>query len=61
MVSEAKLYLDRAEDEILLSKIDLELSTNNKTKEFFGIPVEKTFYYSVISQLFQQSQIRLLS
>jgi len=52
MVSETKLYLDRAEDEILLSKKDLELSTNNNTKELFGISVEKTFYYSVISHAY---------
>ena len=49
MVSEAKLYLDRAEDEILLSKKDLEISIDNKIKELLGIPSEKTFYYSVIS------------
>ncbi len=52
MVSEVKLYLDRAEDEILLSKKDLECSTDKKTKEFLGIPEEKTFYYSVISHAY---------
>ncbi|MEK6860167.1 MAG: hypothetical protein AABX54_05125 [Nanoarchaeota archaeon] len=52
MVSEVKLFLDRAEDEILLSQKDLELSTNNETKGILGIPKEKTFFYSVISHAY---------
>jgi len=52
MVSEAKLYLQRSEDEILLSKKDLDLSIDKETKEFLGIPEKKTFYYSVISHAY---------
>ena len=52
MVSEIKLYLQRSEDEIILSKTDLDLSTDKKIKEMLGIPSEKTFYYSVISHAY---------
>ena len=52
MDSEIKLYLDRAEDEFLLSQKDMELSSDPKTKETFGIPAEKTFFYSVISHAY---------
>ncbi|HJX50744.1 MAG TPA: hypothetical protein VJ438_04745 [Candidatus Nanoarchaeia archaeon] len=52
MDSEAKLYLDRSEDEFLLSQKDLELSKEPKIKETFGIPLEKTFFYSVISHAY---------
>jgi len=47
--SEVNLYLLRAEDEFLLSKKDLQVSRDDKTKDFLGIPKYKTFYYSVIS------------
>jgi uncharacterized protein (UPF0332 family) len=52
MDSEVNLYLLRAEDEFLLSQKDLQISTDNKTKEFFGIQKDKTFYYSVISHAY---------
>ncbi len=52
MVSEARLYLDRAEDEILLSQKDLDCSINSEIKEILGIPKEKTFYFSVISHAY---------
>jgi len=52
MDSEASLYLLRAEDEFLLAQKDLQLSTDIKTKEFLGIPLEKTFFYSVISHAY---------
>ncbi|MDP2924759.1 MAG: hypothetical protein Q8N99_00135 [Nanoarchaeota archaeon] len=52
MVSEVNLYLDRAEDEILLSQKDLDCSINKETKDILGIPSEKTFYFSVISHAY---------
>jgi len=52
MDSEASLYLLRAEDEFLLAQKDLQISLDNKTKEFLGIPLEKTFFYSVISHAY---------
>jgi len=52
MDSEANLYLLRAEDEFLLSQKDLQASTDEKTKDFLGIPKDKTFFYSVISHAY---------
>jgi len=52
MDSEINLYLLRAEDEFLLSQKDLQTSIDEKTKEFLGIPKEKTFFYSVISHAY---------
>jgi len=52
MDSEVNLYLLRAEDEFLLSQKDLQLSTDDKTKDLLGIPKDKTFYYSVISHAY---------
>jgi uncharacterized protein (UPF0332 family) len=52
MDSEVNLYLIRAEDEFMLSRKDLQISTEDKTKEFLGIPKEKTFFYSVISHAY---------
>jgi uncharacterized protein (UPF0332 family) len=52
MVSEVNLYFIRAEDEFLLSKKDMQLSTDLNAKEFFGIPKDKTFFYSVISHAY---------
>ena len=52
MDSKVNLYLLRAEDEFLLSKKDMQISTDDKTKEFLGVPKEKTFFYSVISHAY---------
>ena len=52
MDSEVNLYLLRAEDEFLLSQKDLQISIDDKTKEFLGIPKEKTFFFSVISHAY---------
>jgi uncharacterized protein (UPF0332 family) len=52
MVSEVNLYFIRAEDEFLLCQNDMQLSIDNKTKEFLGIPDDKTFFYSVISHAY---------
>jgi uncharacterized protein (UPF0332 family) len=52
MDSEVELYILRAEDEFLLSQNDMTISTDEKTKEFLGIPKDKTFFYSVISHAY---------
>ena len=52
MDSEVNLYLLRAEDEFLLAQKDLQASIDDKTKDFLGIPKDKTFYYSVISHAY---------
>jgi len=52
MDSETQLYLLRAEDEYLLSQKDLQVSIDDKTKEFLGIQKNKTFFYSVISHAY---------
>ncbi|MEI6731837.1 MAG: HEPN domain-containing protein [archaeon] len=52
MDSEGKIYLNRAEDEFLLAKKDLDLSTKDEVKAFLGIPKEKTFYNSVITHAY---------
>lgn len=49
MVLEYELMLARAEDEIILAKIDMEVSTKNELKEIFGVSENKTFFHSVIS------------
>src|SRR3989344_3230858 len=49
MVSEVELYLIRAEDEFLLASTDMKLSTDAETKKKLGVPIEKTFFHSVIS------------
>ena len=49
MVSEYELMLARAEDEIILAKIDMEVSIKNELKEMFGILEDKTFFHSVIA------------
>lgn len=52
MDSEVNLYLKRAEDEFLLAKKDLQISTDFKLKEIFGIAKEKTFFHSVITHAY---------
>jgi len=52
MDSEVKIYLARAENEILLSGNDMKISLDNETKNFLGIPLEKTFFNSVISHAY---------
>ena len=65
MDSEVELYFIRAEDEFLLAQKDMQISTDNKIKEFLGIPAEKTFFYSVISHayysIFYSAKAYLLS
>jgi len=52
MDSEAKIYLDRAGNEILLSENDMRMSIDDETKKFLGIPMEKTFFNSVINHAY---------
>jgi uncharacterized protein (UPF0332 family) len=52
MESMSKLYMQRAEDEYLLSMSDMKISTEVSAKEIMGIPKDKTFYYSVISHAY---------
>lgn len=50
MDSIVKLYLERAENEMLIAKTNFEISTNNELKEILKIPVDRTFFNTVISQ-----------
>jgi len=52
MASEAELYAIRAEDEFLLAEKDMLISTDAKVKAELGIPIGKTFFYSVISHAY---------
>lgn len=52
MGSEAELYALRAEDEFLLAEKDMLISTDAKVKAELGIPLGKTFFYSVISHAY---------
>jgi len=52
MASETELYLNRAQDEFLLAKKDMELSMDDSIKQRLGIPADKTFFYSVISHAY---------
>ena len=52
MGSEVRLYLIRAEDEFLLSRNDMRISTDSWLKEELGIPKEKTFFSSVITHAY---------
>jgi len=52
MVSETELYMQRAEDEFLLAKNDMTLSNDVELKVKLGIPIDKTFYHSVISHAY---------
>lgn len=52
MDSEAKIYIDRAENEIILSENDMKISLEDETKKVLGIPAEKTFFNSVIGHAY---------
>lgn len=52
MDSKVKLYLERAENEVLLAKTNFEISTNLELKNILKIPKEKTFFNDVISQCY---------
>jgi len=65
MDSEVKLYMQRAEDEFLLSQKDMSISTDDDAKNALGIPKGKTFFHSVISHayycIFYSAKAYLLS
>lgn len=52
MGSLADAYLARAGNELILAKINLEISTNDKYKEIFMIEKTRTFFNDVISQVY---------
>ena len=52
MDSEVKLYMQRAEDEFLLSQKDMSISIDDNAKNILGIPKGKTFFYSVIGHAY---------
>lgn len=52
MDSKTKLYLERGENELLLAKVNFDISTNPKFKSNLGISPEKTFFNDVISQAY---------
>jgi uncharacterized protein (UPF0332 family) len=49
MDSETKIYIERADNELLLANINFNISTSKKLKEELGVPYEKTFFNDVIS------------
>jgi uncharacterized protein (UPF0332 family) len=65
MDSEAKLYIQRAEDEFMLSEKDMKMSLDNEIKDILGIPQDKTFFHSVIGHayycIFYSAKAYLLS
>jgi len=50
--SKVELYLKRADDELLLAKINFDISTKKQLKELFKIPFDKTFFNDVISEAY---------
>jgi uncharacterized protein (UPF0332 family) len=50
MDSEVKLYLARAENELILARASFDISTKPGLKASLGIPKERTFFNNVISQ-----------
>ena len=52
MDSEVKLYLERAENKIIIAKASFEISLDNNKKEQLGIPINQTFFNDVISHAY---------
>lgn len=52
MVSSAELFIERADNELLLAKMNFDISKEEKLKEILNIPKEKTFFNNVISQAY---------
>jgi uncharacterized protein (UPF0332 family) len=52
MDSEVRLFLQRAQDEFLLSENDMKISTEENIKDILGIPPRKTFFSSVINHAY---------
>lgn len=49
MDSEAKIYLERADNKVLLAKVTYDMSTNARIKESLHLEKEATFFNDVIS------------
>lgn len=49
MDSLIKIYLERAENKLLLSKINFDISCSAEYKQFLKVSIEKTFFNEVIS------------
>src|SRR3989344_3732265 len=52
MDSEIKIYIERANNELLLAKVNFNISIEIKLKDILSIPREKTFFNDVISQAY---------
>ena len=50
MDSKVKLYLERAENKIILAKTNFEISIKRDMKDLLKIPADQTFFNDVISQ-----------
>lgn|SRR3989344_2618556 len=50
MDSKVKLYLERAEGEVLLAKTSFDISQSKELKTALNIPLDQTFFADVISQ-----------
>lgn len=65
MDSEVKLYIERADNKILLAKTNFEISIQPKLKEIHNLPKERTFFNDVISDayyaIFYASKAYILS
>ncbi len=52
MDSKVDLYLKRADDELLLAKINFDISTKENLKDILNIEKTKTFFNDVISEAY---------
>lgn len=52
MDSEDKLLLERAENEILIAETLNRLSNDSSAKETLSVPIDSTFYSSVIGHAY---------
>ena len=50
MDSEWKIYLNRAENELILANVNLDISIKPELKKILGILLDKTFFNDVISE-----------
>ncbi|MFA5019835.1 MAG: HEPN domain-containing protein [Candidatus Pacearchaeota archaeon] len=52
MVSKVELYLKRADDELLLSKVNFNMSVKPEIKQFLRLNLNQTFFNDVISEAY---------
>jgi len=52
MDSKIELFMQRAQDELLLAQTDMRISQEEDIKKILGILITKTFYHSVISHAY---------